>query len=628
MCGISGGYYKNGISDESLIEKSIAQLASRGPDNQGHCTHQNYFLGHRRLSIIDVSELSNQPFTSADNNYVAVFNGEIYNFQSIKNKLEKKGYQFISTGDTEVLLYAFIEYGKACLDLLDGFFAFAILNKETNDLFVCRDRLGIKPLYYYQDQDRFFFASEMKAFYPLDIKREIDFTALATYFQLNYIPAPASIYRNVKKLLPGHCIEFRNGQLNIEQYYQLPYDRNQKTNLSYNEAKKGLVDLLDQSVASRLVSDVPLGTFLSGGIDSSVISSLASNHKKNLNTFSIGFKDNAFFDETAYAELVATKLKTNHQVFKLGNDDLLESLESLLKYIDEPFADSSALLVNLLSKYTRKHVKVSLSGDGGDELFAGYNKHYGEWRIRKGGVAANVVSLLNPLWKSLPKSRHGKWGNKFRQLERFAAGMNVSAADRYWKWCSFINVEESQRYFVNTTINEKEFNTLKSSFTRHITINGDLNDNLFADVHLVLPYDMLSKVDLMSMANSLEVRVPFLDHKIVEYAFTLPVQYKIDGQLKKKIVQDAFRHILPKELYNRPKKGFEVPLLQWFRNELKSLILDDLLSDEIIKEQNIFNLSYIQQLKRRLFSTNPGDVHAQIWALIVFQSWYKNYHLN
>ncbi len=627
MCGISGGYYRNQLPKKDLLEKSIAQLSKRGPDNQGLHIHQNFFLGHRRLSIIDVSNAANQPLYSDDNRYAIIFNGEIYNYASIRKQLETKGHQFNTSGDTEVLLKAFIEYGKDCLTLLNGFFAFAVLDQSNNTLFIARDRMGIKPLYYYQDDGKFLFASEMKAFYPLDVKREIDFNALATYFQLNYIPAPKTIYKDVLKLLPGHFIEIKNGNTNIEQWYKVPYTSGKYANLTYSEASNKLVELLDKSVADRLVSDVPLGTFLSGGIDSSVISSLAANHRKSLNTFSIGFKDNDFFDETEYAELVAKKLNTNHKVFKLTNDDLLDSLTSLLEYIDEPFADSSALLVNLLSKYTREHVTVSLSGDGGDELFAGYNKHYGEWRIRNGGFAANAVSALLPVWQNLPKSRHGKWGNKVRQLERFAIGHKLNAGDRYWRWCSFIDADESKKYFKNPNlIDEHELANLKALYTKHFSQNGDLNDNLYADIHLVLPYDMLTKVDLMSMANSLEVRVPFLDHNIVEFAFSLPVEYKIDSNLKKKIVQDAFRKILPSELYNRPKKGFEVPLLQWFRNELKDLILNDLLSDKFIEEQGIFNLNYIQLLKQKLFSKNPGDVHAQIWALIVFQSWYKNYH--
>ncbi|MEZ5003129.1 MAG: asparagine synthase (glutamine-hydrolyzing) [Chitinophagales bacterium] len=629
MCGIVGGYYKTELPGNEVLNNAIQQIALRGPDSQGLFTHQNFFLGHRRLSIIDVSTSANQPLFSNDNRYAIIFNGEIYNYQEIKSKLIQKGFAFTTTSDTEVLLNAYIAYGKDCLSLLNGFFAFAIHDKTTNKLFIARDRLGIKPLYFYHDDDKLLFASEIKALFPLQIKKEIDYNALATYLQLNYIPAPNTIYQNIQKLLPGHLIEIKDGQFSIEQYYSVPYDRSKKSSFTYKEASQKLVELLDDSIQKRLVADVPLGTFLSGGIDSSVITSLAARHKSNLNTFSIGFKDNKYFDETEYAELVANKLKTNHKVFKVTNDDLLESLQDLLAYIDEPFADSSALLVNLLSKYTRQHVTVALSGDGGDELFAGYNKHFGEWKIRNGGPAASIVGQLLPLWKALPKSRNGTIGNKIRQLERFAIGQQLSVQERYWRWCSFIDADESKRYFKDPyKIKAAALNQIKQHYTKHLTDQGDLNDNLYADIHLVLPYDMLTKVDLMSMANSLEVRVPFLDHNVVEFAFSLPVQYKIDAQLKKKIVQDAFRNILPQELYNRPKKGFEVPLLQWFRKELKDLIMKDLLADDFITDQGIFDVTYIRELKQRLFSNNPGDIHAQIWALIVFQSWYKNYHVS
>ena len=303
-----------------------------------------------------------------------------------------------------------------------------------------------------------------------------------------------------------------------------------------------------------------------------------------------------------------------------------ESLNELLEYTDEPFADSSALLVNILSKFTRKHVTVALSGDAGDELFAGYNKHYGEWQMRNGSWQANVIHLLQPVWQSLPKSRGGGIANKIRQLERFSNGMDLTPAERWWRWCCINDLD-----FVDKLLNDKvdasmaEIIETRQYFSSKVQFDGTLNDDLLADVGMVLPYDMLVKVDRMSMRNSLEVRVPFLDYRIVEFAFSLPVSSKINGNIKKKIVQDAFREILPKELYNRPKKGFEVPLLQWFKTDLKDKILNDWLSDEYIKAQGIFNVETIQQLKLQMLSNNPGDVHAQIWALIVFQNFWRKY---
>lgn len=630
MCGIVGGYFQKELPPEPMLRTAMGRLERRGPDSEGLFMHRQAFLGHRRLSILDVSHQSDQPFRSPDGRYALVYNGEIYNFRALRDELTVKGHTFRTTGDTEVLLHAFLEYGENCLHRFNGFFAFAIYDKLEDRLFLARDRLGIKPLYYYQDGDRFLFASELKALYGLGIRREIDFTSLAVYFQLNYIPGPYSIYKQVRKLPPGHKISVAAGQAHVSEWYRLPYDAGaaESTPLSYEEASQRLAALVEQSVTDRLVADVPLGAFLSGGVDSTIVSSLAAAHKKDLHTFSIGFRDESFFDETAYAEQVARRIGSEHHVFKLGGNDLLESLHSLLPTVDEPFADSSALLVNLLSKYTRQHVTVALSGDGGDELFAGYNKHYGEYRMRKKDMAARTLALLGPLWKALPKGRHSLWSNRFRQFERFAAGMPLPPDERYWRWCSFVDEAESQQYFLwNIPVVKAEMLARKKRYTGLINPKGTLNDNLYADTRLVLPGDMLTKVDRMSMANSLEVRVPLLDHRVAEFAFSLPVRYKIDGKMKKKILQDAFRHLLPDDIYNRPKKGFEVPMLPWLRTELKPL-LDELLGDAFLSEQQIFDREYISALLRRLHSRNPGDVHAQLWALLVFQSWYKNYHLS
>jgi asparagine synthase (glutamine-hydrolysing) len=629
MCGITGIFSVEGREiKESWIVDSLKSLSKRGPDNQSYQSFPNACLGHARLSIIDTSSAANQPFSDPNRDWTMVFNGEIFNFKELKTDLEKKGIQFHTNSDTEVLLELYKFYGKDCLNQLNGFWAFAIYNHKEQSLFVARDRYGIKPLYYALVDGYFYFGSEMKAIMPLPFKKHLDKEALNLYFQLNYIPGPLSIFSEVKKLLPGYCIDIKNGNVNFEQFYKIPYQKDQISPIAndYEAQKKKLKELMEDSVRLRMIADVPLGAFLSGGIDSSVVVSQASKFTKNLNTFSIGFADNAFFDETVYANIVAKKYQTNHTVFKLKNEELFESLHEILDYIDEPFADSSALLVNLLSKYTRKHVTVALSGDAGDELFAGYNKHHGEYTIRNGGWKAQSVSLLGPVWKMLPKSRHGKFGNLFRQLERFALGMSLSQEERHWRWCCFLNDDEVRK-LINSKYHPDPqiIKEVKASFLKYFTPGGDLNETLLADMNLVLPYDMLTKVDSMSMRNSLEVRVPFLDYRIVEFAFSLPVSSKIDNTIKKKIVQEAFREELPDELFNRPKRGFEVPLLQWFRTDLKGDILNKYLDQAAIKEAGIFNENAIESIKKRLFSNDPGDVHAQIWALIVFQNWLEKY---
>jgi len=629
MCGIAGAYsFKEKIVQEKWLQNAATCLNKRGPDHQNFVTIGKTSLVHARLSIIDTSESANHPIYDITERYAIIFNGEIFNYQTIREELLQKGVEFKTQSDTEVLLYAYIHFGKDFLHKLNGFFAFAIHDKQEETVFIACDRFGIKPLYYYKDEDYFFFGSELKSILAFPIQKEIDWSAVCLYFQLNYIPGPTSIFKNVFKLEPGHQILIQKSEILIEKWYTIPYNAldAEQNQMSYTDQKKKLVELMDDSVRLRLISDVPLGSFLSGGIDSSVVTAMASRHTKNLNTFSIGFEGNDFFDETPYANLVAKHFNTNHTVFKLKNEDLYESLHELLDYTDEPFADSSALLVNILSKFTRKHVTVALSGDAGDELFAGYNKHYGEWQMRNGGWKTEIISSLKPVWSALPKSRSGGIGNKIRQLERFALGMELSPAERWWRWCCFNDLENVNELLQGKAdSNMEKIIAARQKFSSVVDFNGTLNDCLLADVGMVLPYDMLVKVDRMSMRNSLEVRVPFLDYRIVEFAFSIPVSSKINGNIKKKIVQDAFRDVLPNELYNRPKKGFEVPLLQWFRTDLKDKILNDWLSDDYIKEQGVFDLQTIQNLKLQLFSNNPGDVHAQVWALIVFQNFWRKY---
>jgi len=634
MCGIAG-VICFGRGDEkklNAIENATAALQKRGPDSAGVFAHRNIALGHRRLSIIDVSNFGAQPMKDESGKFVIVFNGEIYNYRELRTGLQHKGYVFTSHSDTEVLLKLYIEYREECLEMLNGFFAFAICNTETETIFIARDRMGIKPLLYYKDEGALIFASEMKSVLAFPLQKQLNFNALYTYLQLNYIPAPETILKNVHKLLPGHCMTAdAKGNFNIRKYYTINRSENNAAvdaTTSYEDATKQLRALLNESVKKRLIADVPLGTFLSGGVDSSIISFLAAQHSPNINTFSIGFKDEPYFDETEYAALVSKKIKTNHTVFSLSNDELFENLFNILDYIDEPFADSSAIAVYMLSKYTRQKVTVALSGDGADEMFGGYNKHAAEYKARNATFANVAIKAASPVFNLLPKSRNSKFANLARQLSRYAAGLKLPDEQRYWRWCSFINEEEAEQLLSQTSkkqLNHSEYATLKNSFTRLIKKGGTMNDSLYADMHLVLPNDMLQKVDLMSMANALEVRVPFLDHEVVNYAFSLPAEYKIDSRRRKKILVDAFRNDLPEEIFTRPKHGFEVPLLKWFRNELHGLIFNDLLNEKFIAEQNIFNIEAITELKNRLLSNNPGDAQAQIWGLLVFQYWWKKY---
>ncbi len=642
MCGITGIFAFNDSGKQSFpaIKTALDTLALRGPDGRGIYDNNNICLGHTRLSVIDVSNAGAQPMTDETKRFVIVYNGEFYNYREQRKILEGKGVRFKSDTDTEVLLQLYINEGPKCLEKINGFFAFAIYDKKENSLFIARDRIGIKPLVIYQDKDKLIFASEMKALFAFGIKKEIDKPSLFTYLQLNYCPGPFTMVKGIKKLEPGHYIEIKDGCTSEPiKYYQIPYSQKEteKINLStYDQAKKMLEQKLNQAVIDRLVSDVPLGTFLSGGIDSSIITTIASQHVSNLNSFSIGFKDEPFFDETHYAMKVAKMARTNHTVFEISNDDLYENLHNVLDYLDEPFADSSAIAVNILCKKTQENITVALSGDGADEMFSGYNKHQAEFRVRNPGLAEHLAMRMNPIFSKLPQSRNSKFSNLTRQMDKFSKGAKLGNKLRYWSWASILDEEGANFLLKEPEIIKSQrlsdeaftYKKRKDALLSYISKRGNINEVLYTDMHLVLANDMLRKVDSMSMANSLEVRTPYLDHNLVDFAFSLPAEFKINSKTRKKILTDTYQKYLPTELIGRPKQGFEVPLLGWFQKGMRSTIEQDLLNYDFIKAQGIFNHNATEKLKSKLFSTNPGDSPATIWAIIVFQNWWKKYMSN
>lgn len=619
MCGIAGIYASDKIAENQLakLDLALSKLAKRGPDAQGIWSCDHALLGHRRLSIIDTSANGNQPMEDASGRYVIVFNGEIFNYRSIRSRLNAKGYQFANETDTEVLLYAWIEWGESIVNELNGFFAFAIYDKHEQQLTLVRDRYGIKPLVYFHQDNTCFFASELKALMEFDIPAKIDKLSLNLYFQLTYIPPPHTIYVGIKKLRPGHLLRIKNGVIEEVEYYKIPY-LEKTSHSSFEKAKQQVRETLTQSVIDRLVADVPLGTFLSGGIDSSIVSLIAAKEISDLSTFSIGYRDHPFFDETHYAELVAKKYHTNHHTFRLSNQDLLDHVAEVVDYIDEPFADSSALPLYLLSRLTKKHVTVALSGDGADEIFSGYNKHAAWQMAAQKGLKNGIFSAMSPLFKLAPQSRNSFFSNKFRQLNRYADSLKLKLNDRYWFLASF-----QQAAFRGQLLNSTYFEDLEG-FTKNFLDfpDADLNRVLHHDVKLVLSGDMLPKVDMMSMANSLEVRVPFLDYRLVSLAFQLPATFKIKGADRKHVLKEAFRNELPPELYQRGKHGFEVPLLDWFKNQLAGELNHMVFNQELINSQGIFNWEVINGIKIKLFSNNPGDVSISIWQLYVFQKWW------
>ncbi|MFT6853792.1 MAG: asparagine synthase (glutamine-hydrolyzing), partial [Cyclobacteriaceae bacterium] len=433
MCGFAGFFANEiltqGHSDQ--VKQGTATLSKRGPDADGFFSDQQVALGHRRLSINDISEQGTQPMSASDDRYQIVFNGEIYNYKSLRQELVTKGFTFKSETDTEVLLYGYIAWGAEVLQRLNGFFAFAIYDSQLREVFVARDRFGIKPLVYAVLADGIAFGSEIKSILPLIGKKEIDREALNLYFELTYIPSPNTIFKGISKLAPGKYLRIGSTGIESHQYYEVPY-REEASISKMAEGISALRPLLKKAVTDRLVADVPVGTFLSGGIDSSIITALAAQEHHQIDSFSIGFRDNPYYDETEYALAVAKKWKTNHHVFSLTSEDLLEHAFSAIDYLDEPFADSSALPVFILSKLTKEHVTVALSGDGADEIFSGYNKHEAYSRAGQPSLSNRLIDSLGSLATRLPQSRDSRLADLSRKFSKYHDLLQLSGADRYW----------------------------------------------------------------------------------------------------------------------------------------------------------------------------------------------------
>jgi len=624
MCGIAAivGFNPEGRKRLQHIAQCGARLQHRGPDKQRYILEENFAMAHARLSIIDLSEQSDQPFTSHDKRFTVVYNGELFNYRELREELIEKGHRFYTNGDVEVLVNLYLEYGDACLQKINGFFAFLIYDRQKSCFFAARDRFGVKPFYYYYDTTYFACASEIRALKYITGIEAINKSALYAYLQLTYIPERTSILQGILKLEPGHCLFIENNKVRVQKYYSVNLP------LAYPEMKdagKKFIELLESSVEARMVSDVPVACFLSGGIDSSVITALASQKNKDLQTFSVGFKGNTHFDESPYAELVARRYNTKHHTFHFTESEAENEVVNFFESIDEPFADSSAFNLFVLSKKTKQHVKVVLSGDGADELFGGYNKHRAEWMIRHQRTKTLLLKNAGMLAKLAPSSRNTRLANKARQLDRFAQGAILPAAERYWRWACFYEEKKVSALMQLSSGEKKEFLALKDHYTCHI--NEDLNSVLLADINLVLPSDMLVKVDRMSMAHGLEVRNPFLDHRLVDFAFTLHSKYKIDRIVQKKIIRESCAHLLPTEILKRAKHGFETPVHQWLKGILRpqvGALLEDM---DFLEQQALFDPREVKKIANRALSANPGETTSVAWALLVFNHWYKKHIL-
>jgi asparagine synthase (glutamine-hydrolysing) len=610
MCGIVGIHGSRAESAD--LSASLRALSLRGPDMQASLLSGKALLGHSRLSIIDTSSASDQPMQDPSGRYSLIFNGEIYNYRTLAAQLEEAGVSLRTHGDTEVLLHWLILYGIKGLQDLNGFFAFAFYDKEDDALLLARDRIGIKPLYYAVADHELIFGSELKAILPLLPEKTINPVSVDLFFQLNYIPAPQTIHQEVKQLLPGHLLEYRNGKTSISAYFKIS-DAIRKP----SKQKENLHDLLASSVKRRLVADVPLGSFLSGGVDSSIIAALAIQEKKDLKTFSLGFADQAYFDESPYAEKVAHHISSDHQTFHIHEEELLHSLDDVLAYIDEPFADSSAIAVYALSRFARKHVTVALSGDGADELFGGYTKHQAHLRAIEAPWTDSILNAFRPLLSLMPSSRSSALGNKMRQVDRYLRVASADPGERFWAWSSWTSEER-----LRSLLKEEILGSSREARASYLPTNQSMEEVLLRDTELVLPNDMLVKVDRMSMANSLEVRVPFLDHEVVSYAHSLNADHRMSKGKGKKILREQFSHLLPAEIFERKKKGFEVPLESWFLGPLHSR-LNSVLSDGLLAESGFFHTQELSHLSRKLSQKNIAEEVHLLWALMVFHSFLR-----
>jgi asparagine synthase (glutamine-hydrolysing) len=617
MCGICGKIsIEGGPDDEGSYFKSVK--TNGGAD-------LTLGLGHKRLSIIDLSSDGRQPLTNEDETLWLIFNGEIYNHSTLRQELLGRGHRFRSQTDTEVILHLYEEKGIDALRDLNGMFAFALWDEVKQRLFLCRDRLGIKPLIYYQDDSSLSFSSEIQALLQdKNIPRELDWKALRLYLAFNYVPAPLTIYQGIRKLLPGHYLLWDNGNVSTHQYWDIPSNDQSNSSDDFHQHSQRLRQTLEDAVKLRMIADVPLGAFLSGGVDSSIIVALmARNSGNRIKTFNISYPDLPVYDESNYAREVATMYNTDHHEIRLDSNEILQVIPDALSSLGEPFADSSILPTLVISRETRKDVTVALAGDGGDELFAVYRLYLGEtfykyydhlpqWFRRHG--LESWISLL-------PDSRNVKWLEYVRRVKKFIRGARGDLIHRLFLWREVFSAE-----LITSLLNgglKPDETYPGESWLRALDRwpGDDLNRLLYVEVKDSLPCDMLTKVDLMSMKKALEVRVPFLDHRVVEAAFRMPGSMKLKGLKRKYILLETFKDLLPPSIHRRPKQGFEVPISAWLKNELKDM-LEDYLSPSLLKGQGMFNPDVVEGIKKD-YLKNRRDNSWLLWNLIVFQHWYS-----
>jgi asparagine synthase (glutamine-hydrolysing) len=625
MCGIAGIVNRNGRDvNERVLARMCEAIRHRGPDEDGQYLKGTVGLTMRRLAIIDLKG-GQQPIHNHDLTAWIVFNGEIYNYLELRAKLEKLGHTFYTNCDTEAIIHAYDEYGADCPKHLRGMFAFAIWDERTEELFLARDRVGKKPLLYALVNNQLIFGSEFSALleHP-DISREIAPEAIHYYLTFMCVPAPLTAYRAIRKLEPGHSLRFtRAGEIKIERYWQPEFSP--KAKLSEEEAGHRAVEILREAVRVRLMSEVPLGAFLSGGVDSSAVVALMSEASSSpVKTFSIGFEEQDF-SELHHARRVAEHVGADHHEF-IVRPDAMEVLPTLVEHYGEPYADSSAIPTYYVSRETRKHVTVALNGDGGDECFAGYER-YAAMRLAeryrklpalmREGVIKQAVNLL-------PSSELRR--SRVRSVKRFLHAASLPPVERYLRWVSVLDrAAKDELYteeFRRETIGYDPASWLSPWFA-HANGAGVVDASLLTDTMTYLPNDLLVKVDIASMAVSLEARSPFLDHHVIEFAASLPEKFKLRGLTTKYLLKRVLKKLVPVENLNRPKMGFGVPIGHWFRDRMKSFLGETLLSDKAL-QRGFFKAAEV----KRMFDMHTNGTHDyahQLWTLLMLELWFQRF---
>lgn len=610
-------------------------MRHRGPDDEGLYIKQgsttetdgkiSVGLGHRRLSIIDLSRAGRQPMCSSDGKVWIVHNGEVYNFKDIRRELTERGYKFKSKTDTEAVLYAYKEFSVECLDKLRGMFAFAIWDEEKERLFLARDRLGQKPLFYSHRKDGgLSFASSISALLEdRSVPREIDPIAIDLYLTYLYVPAPLTGFKAIKKLPPAHFLLWEKGNLLVKRYWEIDY-RNKIMDQDEAEIGEAFLEKLRESVRLRMISDVPLGAFLSGGIDSSLIVALMSHiHPEPIKTFSVGFEQGSY-NELPYARVVVRKYATEHHEFEV-RPNALDILPELVRQLGEPFADASIIPTYCISKMTKDYVTVALNGDGGDENFFGYDRYvaykYGRYYRKSLGFLNPYLLRLVSMWPESPDIH-----NRVRRVKRFLEGMEYPDGEDYVKWvCYFDDKLKSDIYTdgFKGAVSDKDPYQMVLELFHQSSAHDPVEKILDFDVRSYLANDLLVKADIASMANSLEARSPFLDHHLMEYVARIPVHMRLRHWLKKYLLKKVARPFLPHKILKRPKMGFGVPLGYWFQNELRSYTAETLLSDQALS-RGYFNKDAIRRLvtEHTEGTVDHGD---RLWSLLILELWHRTF---